>query len=195
MSNSCGIHDLFWPAEPLSPTAGAGQAGSYTFAEADSFLLRDRGENGNDGILEDPAGIEVRLGETAITDAGSSQSVEMSEGFEDAFASEAIERPKQEQVKTAMCGIAEHFLELDAVTLSAGLAVGAFAGDRPTLFCGELTELRELVFDILAFVSCAHASIDRDLRVSLQFGHRIPQSRLLWLVADYRVRPRREPLR
>jgi hypothetical protein len=52
-----------------------------------------------------------------------------------------------------------------------------------------------LVFDILAFVSCAHASIDRDLRVSLQFGHRIPQSRLLWLVADYRVRPRREPLR
>jgi hypothetical protein len=94
-----------------------------------------------------------------------------------------------------MGGISEHFLELNAVTLSAGLAVGVFAGDRPTLFCGELAELRELVFDILAFVSGAHTSIDRDSRVSLQFGHRIPQSRLHWLVADYRVRPRRELLR
>ena len=49
-----------------------GIAVSYAFAESDSFLLRDRGENGNDRILEDPAGIEVRLGETAITDAGPS---------------------------------------------------------------------------------------------------------------------------
>jgi hypothetical protein len=73
MSNSCDVHDFFWPAEPLSPTAGAGQAGSYAFAESDSFLLRDRGENGDHRILEDPAGIEVRLGETAITDAGPSQ--------------------------------------------------------------------------------------------------------------------------
>ena len=24
MGNFCGTHDLFWPAEPLSPTAGAG---------------------------------------------------------------------------------------------------------------------------------------------------------------------------
>jgi len=68
------------------PNCGRGPAGLYAFAESDSFLLRDRGENGNDRILEDPAGIEVRLGETAIADAGSSQSVEMGEGFEDAFA-------------------------------------------------------------------------------------------------------------
>src|SRR5271165_333215 len=129
MGNFWGIHDLFWPAEPLSPTAGAGQAGLYAFAESDSFLLRDRGENRDHRILEDPAGIEVRLGETAIADAGPSQSVEMSEGFEDAFAGEAIERPKQEQVKTAMGGIAEHFLELNALTFSARLAVGVFAGD------------------------------------------------------------------
>src|SRR5580698_6349016 len=183
MNNSRGIHDLFWPAEPLSPTAGAGQAGSYAFAESDSFLFRDRGENRNDRILEDPAGIEVRLGETAITDAGPSQSVEMSEGFEDAFAGEAIDRPKQEQVKTGMCGISEHFLELNAVTVSARLAVGSFAGDRPTLLCGELAELRELVFDFLAFVSGAHTSIDRDSRVRLQFSHRILRSRLVWLGA------------
>ena len=91
MSNSCGVHDLFWPAEPLSPTAGAGQAGSYAFAESDSFLLRDRGENGNDRILEDPAGIEVRLGETAIANASASQSIEMGEGFEDAFAGDVAE--------------------------------------------------------------------------------------------------------
>jgi len=131
----------------------------YALAQSDSFLLRDRGENGNDRILEDPAGIEVRLGETAITDAGPSQSVEISEGFEDAFAGEAIERPKQER------GIAEHFLELNAVTLSARPVVGVFARDRPTLFCGEFAELRELVFDYLAFVSIAHTSIDRDSRV------------------------------
>jgi hypothetical protein len=72
MGNSCGVHDLFWPAEPLPPTAGAGQACSYAFAESDSFLLRDRGENPDHRILEDPARIEVRLGETAITDAGPS---------------------------------------------------------------------------------------------------------------------------
>jgi hypothetical protein len=102
LSNFCGIHDLFWPAEPLSPDCGRGQAGLYAFAESDSFLLRDRGENRDHRILKDPAGIEVRLGETEVADAGRSQSVEMSEGFEDAFASEAIERPKQEQVKTAM---------------------------------------------------------------------------------------------
>ena|ERR1700675_276637 len=65
-----------------------------SFAESDSFLLCDRGENGNDGILEDPARIEVCLGETAITDAGPSQSVEMSEGFKDAFAGEADRETK-----------------------------------------------------------------------------------------------------
>jgi hypothetical protein len=119
----------------------------------------------------------------AIGDAGPSQSVEMSEGFEDAFAGEAIDRPKQEQVKTGMCGISEHFLELNAVTVSARLAVGSFAGDRPTLLCGELAELRELVFDFLAFVSGAYKSIDRDSRVRLQFSHRILRSRLLWLWA------------
>src|ERR1700688_1072023 len=107
----------------------------------------------------------------------------MSEGFEDAFAREAIERPKQEQVKTAMRGISEHFLELNAVTVSARLAVGVFAGDRPTLLCGELAELRKLVFDFLAFVSGAHTSVDRDSRVRLQFSHRILRSRLLWLGA------------
>jgi hypothetical protein len=101
----------------------------------------------------------------------------MSEGLEDAFASEAIERLKQEQVKSAVRGIAEHFLELNAATLSARVAVGVFAGDRPTLLCDELAELRELVFDFLAFVSGAHTSIDRDSRVRLQFSHRIPQSR------------------
>jgi hypothetical protein len=50
-----------------------------------------------------------------------------------------------------MRGISEHFLELNAVTASARLAVGVLAGDRPTLLCGELAELRELVFDFLAF--------------------------------------------
>jgi hypothetical protein len=69
--------------------------------------------------------------------------------------------------KTAMGGIAEHFLELDALTFSARLAVGVFAGDHPTLLCGELAELRELVFDFLAFVSGDHTSIDRDSRVRL----------------------------
>jgi hypothetical protein len=44
----------------------------YAFAESDSFLLRDRGENRDHRILENPARIEVRLGETAITDAGPS---------------------------------------------------------------------------------------------------------------------------
>jgi len=67
---------IFWPAEPLSPTAGAGQAGLYAFAESDSFLLCDRGENRDHRIMEDPAGIEIRLGETAITDAGPGQPVE-----------------------------------------------------------------------------------------------------------------------
>ena len=82
-----------------------------------------------------------------------------------------------------MGGITEHFLELDALTFSARLAVGVFAGDRPTLLCGELVELRELVCDFLAFVSGAHTFIDRDSRVRLQFSHGIPQSRLLWLGA------------
>ena len=43
------------------PIAGAGQAGSYAFAESDSFLLRDRGENPDHRILEDPARIEELL--------------------------------------------------------------------------------------------------------------------------------------
>ena len=60
----------------------------YALAESDSFLIRDRAENRDHRIREDPAGIEVWLGETAI-DAGPSQSVEMGEGFEYAFAGEA----------------------------------------------------------------------------------------------------------
>jgi hypothetical protein len=91
MSNSRGGHDLFWPAESLSPTAGAGQAGLNAFAESDTFLLRDRGEKRDHRIREDPTGIEVRLGETAITDAGPNQSVEMSVGFEDAYAETNVE--------------------------------------------------------------------------------------------------------
>jgi hypothetical protein len=80
---------MFWgrPGEPLSPTAGAGQAAFYAFAESDSFLLR--GENRNHRIPEDPAGIEVWLGEIAIAGTGPIQSFEMSQGFEDTFASEA----------------------------------------------------------------------------------------------------------
>jgi hypothetical protein len=81
------------------PLPRTGQAGSYALAESDSFLLRDRGENRDRRILEDTAGIEVRLGETAITDAGPSQPVEMSESFKDAFAGEAIERPNKSRSK------------------------------------------------------------------------------------------------
>ena len=57
-----------------------------------------------------------------------------------------------------MRGISEHFLELNAVTVSARLAVGVFAGDRLTLLCGELAEFREVVFDFPAFVSHVHRS-------------------------------------
>jgi len=67
----------------------SGRAGLYAFVESDSFQLRDHGENRDRRILEDPAGIEG-LGETAIADAGRSQSVRMNEGFEYAFASEPI---------------------------------------------------------------------------------------------------------
>ena len=79
---------FFWPAEPLSPTAGACQA-LYAPAETGSFQIRDRAENRYHRIREDPAGVEVWLGETAI-DAGAGQSVEMGEGFECAFVGEAI---------------------------------------------------------------------------------------------------------
>src|SRR5882762_9264682 len=79
---------LFWPAEPLSPIAGACQA-LYAPAETGSFQIRDRAENQYHRIREDPAGVEVWLRETAI-DTGASQSVEMGEGFECAFVGEAI---------------------------------------------------------------------------------------------------------
>jgi len=53
-------------------------------------VVRDRGQNRDHHILKDPAGIELRFGETTIADAGLSQSVEMAEGFEDTFAGEAF---------------------------------------------------------------------------------------------------------
>jgi hypothetical protein len=41
----------------------------FAIAESDSFQLCDGGENRDHRISEDPAGIQVRLGETASADA------------------------------------------------------------------------------------------------------------------------------
>jgi hypothetical protein len=49
-------------------------------------------------------------------------------------------------------GASEHLLELGPITLCARFPVKVFAGDSPPLPSGELPELRELVFDFLAFV-------------------------------------------
>jgi hypothetical protein len=56
----------------------------------------------------------------------------------------------RDQNESRSTAISEHFLELNAVTLGARLAVRVFAGDRPTLLCRELAELRQLVFEFLA---------------------------------------------
>jgi len=45
------------------------QAGFHSFRDTNAFLLGHGGDNRNDGVPEDAAGVEILLGETAVANA------------------------------------------------------------------------------------------------------------------------------
>jgi hypothetical protein len=151
------------PAGPHDPVRRLGKGRS---TGPTSGLLRDHGENGNDRILEDPAGIEVRLGETAITDAGVRVSRTPSR----------VKRSRDQNKSRSKrrCAASRNISRNSMRSRLAPDSRSAYSQEivQPC-FAANSRSCAKLVFDFLAFVSGAHTSIDRDSRVRLQFSHRI----------------------
>ena len=80
--NLASIHGYTRPAEFDTLCAGCFQACPYTLRNADALLLGDRGNDGDYRVLEDPAGIEILLGEAPVADSVGREPVKMLEGFE-----------------------------------------------------------------------------------------------------------------
>jgi hypothetical protein len=77
--------------------------------------------------------------------------LEVVEGFEDALTGEAVERPEEEYVKPALCGVPPHLLKTGAVRLCARFFVGVFGDNFPALRFAELAQLAALVIHLLPF--------------------------------------------
>ncbi len=112
-------------------------------------LLGDRGNDGDHGVFEDPAGIKILLGETPVADAVGCEPIEMLERFQHTFAGETVQGPEKQHVKLALTGVAEHGLKLGAVVSLARLVIDVFTRDRPALRGGELAQLAKLIFYFL----------------------------------------------
>ena len=89
-------------ADPTGPP-GLCEAGVHPLAEPDALLLCDRGQDRQNGVLEDPAGIQVLLRETAIADAVLRKPLEVVQRLEHSLPAEPVQGPKQHQACRAPC--------------------------------------------------------------------------------------------
>ena len=132
-SNLIGVNLNPWPTKSLSLATGAFQAGFGALGNPDSLLFRERRHDRDDGIPEDPAGVEPLLCEAAILDAIAGESVEMRQGFVDSFAGKPIQRPEQEDIKLPATGGLKHRLELLTLISGASLLVDKLRDHNPIL--------------------------------------------------------------
>ena len=109
------------------------QAKFHPLRDTNAFLLGNCGYDGDDSLAEGAAGVDLLLCETAIADAIAGQPLKMLHCWQNAFPAEPVERPKQENVKLPLAGIAEHLLKLCPVRILAGFMVDVFEDNRPSV--------------------------------------------------------------
>jgi hypothetical protein len=147
-----GKWNVGWAPYAAPPGTGVAHACPYSLGNPDTLLFCNRGQDGDYGVFENPARIEVLLGEATVVHAIGCEPVEMLEGLEDTFAREPINRPEKQNFKLTLRRRAEHGLKIDAIRSRAGFTVNKLLDDNPILPTGELSQLNELVFNFLAFV-------------------------------------------
>ncbi len=114
------------------------QAGSHPFRDTNAFLLRDCGYDGDNGVAEGAAGVEVLLDEAAIADAVACQPLQMLQCWQNAFAAESVERPEQQNVELPLGCSLKHLLELLAVGDLAGFVIDVLGDNSPAAGNSEL---------------------------------------------------------
>lgn len=151
-------------ADP-SGLPGLLQAGHGSLTESHALLLGNHCQNGQHGVLEDPARVQVLFREGPIANAVSGEPLQVLKSFEDSLTAEAVQTPEQDAIKLALRCVHKQALELFAVGVLAGCPVDVFASDRPALLCGEVSKLGQLVLSVLAFVLRRNPSVKSNLHV------------------------------
>ena len=90
MKNAFAIYDYRRLATDASGAPGLFEPGNCPLAEPDALLLRDRCQDGQDGILEDAARVEVLLGVATVADPLGGQALEVVERLEHPLATETV---------------------------------------------------------------------------------------------------------
>jgi hypothetical protein len=80
----------------LALVACCREAGLHPFRDTNAFLLRNCGHDSNHGVAEDAAGVEILLGETAVADAVTGESLQVLQRGRNAFPREPVKRPEQQ---------------------------------------------------------------------------------------------------
>jgi hypothetical protein len=100
---------------------------------ANSLLFSDCGDNSDYSVFEDSAGIKILLGEAPIAHSVCRQSVQVLKSFQHTFSGEAIQRPKQQNVKFSPAGISEHSLKLGTLVRWCSFVVDVLTDHGPGL--------------------------------------------------------------
>ena len=79
-----------WSANLAPISARLGKSRFGPLRQPNPFLLGDRRENADDGILENPTAIEILLGEAPKSHPVGREPVQVLESFENAFAREPV---------------------------------------------------------------------------------------------------------
>ena len=93
--------------QPLAFVACSGQAWPHPLRNTNALLLGDGGDNRDHGVAKDAAGVEILLGEAAIADAVAGESLQMLKRGQNAFPTEPVKRPEQENIKFPLTGVTE----------------------------------------------------------------------------------------
>ena len=80
------VDDDLRASEPVALGASCFESGLNSLRDSDPLLFRHCGNDGDNSVFEDPARIEILLGESSVADAVGRKAVEMLERFQHPLA-------------------------------------------------------------------------------------------------------------
>jgi hypothetical protein len=83
----------------LAPQSRNGRTGALT--SPDTLLFSDYGQDRNDGIPENPGGIQILFREAPPVHAGRRQPFEVPQGGRNTFAAQTVKGPEEQEIKFA----------------------------------------------------------------------------------------------
>jgi hypothetical protein len=115
-------------------------------------LFRDRPKDGDHGILENSARVEIWFRKRSESNAVTAEPVEVLQGFQRTLSSQPVKRPENEDIEAPLGSIGHHGLKLSPIGLAARIVVFVLADDGPALSLAKFSELGGLVGGFLTFV-------------------------------------------